>query len=67
MERYVSPCIIAMANTGNGDKDKAFEWLAKGIEERDYWVFMLQVEPRWDSLRGDPRFQDMLHRVNFPK
>jgi eukaryotic-like serine/threonine-protein kinase len=65
--QYIWPCIIAVPYAGLGDKNKAFEWLEKGFQEHDYWIAQLQVDRRFDSLRGDPRFQDLLRRMNFPK
>ena len=51
-----------------GDKDKAFEWLEKGYEE--HLIFGdgtadIKVDPVFDPLRSDPRFQDLLHRMNL--
>jgi DNA-binding winged helix-turn-helix (wHTH) protein/TolB-like protein len=48
-----------------GDKDKAFASLEKMVAERDGYLMWLQVDPRWDSLRSDPRFQDLLRRVGL--
>ncbi len=49
-----------------GDKDKAFEWLEKTYEQREVWLHYLKVDPMYDSLRSDPRFQDLLKRMNLP-
>jgi len=57
---------IAFIYTGLGEKDKAFEWLEKTYEQREAWLDLLQIEPMYDSLRSDPRFQDLLERMNFP-
>jgi TolB-like protein/Tfp pilus assembly protein PilF len=46
------------------EKDDAFEWLEKAIE--DHETRNLQ-SPEWDSLRSDPRFQSLLRRMNFPE
>ena len=46
-----------------GDKDKAMEFLEKSYERREFWMAYLQVEPRLDSLRGDPRFEELIRRV----
>ena len=48
-----------------GDKDKAFEYLEKSYQRRDYNMFLLKVEPRLDSLRGDPRFDELVKRVGL--
>jgi hypothetical protein len=46
-----------------GDKDKAMEFLEKSYQRREFWKAYPQVEPRLDSLRGDPRFEDLVRRV----
>jgi len=66
-QQYIWPSIIAIPYAGLGDKDKAFEWLEKGVQEHDFWIAQMQVEPRFDTLRKDPRFEDLLRRINFPK
>jgi hypothetical protein len=48
-----------------GRADQAFEWLNKGVEERSYWMTMLQVDPVYDSLRADPRFAALIARVGL--
>lgn len=63
--RYVAPFDVAMVYAGLGEKDQAFEWLQRAYEERDDWLTFLKVEPRADTLRSDPRFQDLLQRVGL--
>ncbi len=48
-----------------GDKEQAFEYLNKAIEKRQSQLNMLKVEPTFDSLRGDPRFDELLRRVGL--
>jgi len=43
------------------------EWLEIAYQERNPWMVYLQVESRLDPLRSDPRFQDLLRRMNFPE
>ncbi|MDQ6788508.1 MAG: FlgO family outer membrane protein [Acidobacteriota bacterium] len=50
-----------------GEKDKAFAWLEKAYEDRDEGLTLLRVDARFDNLRDDPRFQDLLRRVGFPQ
>jgi len=45
-----------MAHLALGDKDGAFLWLERGIEERDQTVLGLKVGPEWDPIRSDPRY-----------
>jgi serine/threonine-protein kinase len=58
---------IAIVHTGLGDKEQALEWLEKSYTERDPWMVRLNVDPRFDTLRSDPQFQDLLRRMNFPE
>jgi tetratricopeptide (TPR) repeat protein len=62
-----SPYHIALVYIGLGDKENAFEWLEEAYVERSSYLVFLKEGPRFDSLRDDPRFQDLLRRVNFPE
>lgn len=53
----------AALNAQVGNKDKAFEYLERSYERRELWMHLLKVEPRLDLLRGDPRFDELLRRV----
>ncbi|MBK9214434.1 MAG: winged helix-turn-helix domain-containing protein [Chloracidobacterium sp.] len=48
-----------------GEKDEAFGYLNKAIENRKWLVYNLGVEPAFDSLRGDPRFDDLVRRLGL--
>ena len=50
-----------------GDKDKAFALLEKSYQQREYSIINIKVSPSLDSLRDDPRSQDLLRRVGFPQ
>ena len=62
---YVSPFYIAEIYTALGDKNRAFEWLEKAYEERDSGMAYLKLEDNFESLSSDPRFRDLLRRMNF--
>jgi hypothetical protein len=62
---YVSATTMAFVYSALGDKDKAIEWLEKGYEERSFQMQFLKVDPRWDSLRDDPRFQEISKKVGL--
>ena len=65
--RYVMPTSLALAYSELGDKQQAFAWLGKAYEERDPWLGLtLKSEPGFDRLRSDPRFQELVRRMNFP-
>jgi hypothetical protein len=52
-----------LIHAGLGQNDRAFEWLEKADEERSEYFPWLNVDPRLDSLRSDPRFLDLLRRI----
>jgi len=58
--RYVSPYWLSILYCGLGEDARAFEALAKAHEQRDVWLVWLKVEPRFDRLRSDTRFQELL-------
>ena len=49
-----------------GDNGQAIAWLEKAYQERDSGLVYLKMDPRYDPLRSDPRFQDLLRRLHFP-
>ena len=64
---YASPYMIATVYAGLGEKNKAFEYLEKAYQERSSDLpYFLKADLRMDSLRSDPRFQDLMRRMNFP-
>ena len=64
-ERYVSPYSVAFAYNGLEERDKTLAWLERGYKERDPKMVFLKVEPKWNNLRSDSRFEDLLRRVGF--
>jgi len=65
--KHVPPPHFAIVYIGMGDKDRAFDWLNKGLRERSYEMPLIKTDPRFDSLRKDPRFQDLLKDMSFPQ
>jgi hypothetical protein len=64
---HVSPYMIATVYAGLGDKDRAFEFLEKAFSERSADLsYFLKADLRMDTLRPDPRFQDLVSRMGFP-
>ena len=64
---YVSPYFVARLLAALGEDDQAFEWLERAYVERDFWLLYIKALPGLEKLRGDPRFQDLLRRMNFPE
>jgi serine/threonine protein kinase len=64
--QYIPAYTVAFIYAGLNDKDHAFEWLNKGYEEHS-GLALIKVETTFDNLRGDPRFKEMLKRMNLPE
>ena len=64
-EQYVSPSDLALIHMALGDNNEAFPWLEKAYEQRDASLVWSKVAPESDPLRSDPRFQDLLRRMNL--
>lgn len=65
--RYVPPLANAFAFLGLGQGDEVFKWLERAYEERDCRKLpWLSVDPIFDPLRSDPRFEELLRRVGLP-
>lgn len=65
-QRYVPALYVAGIYAGLGERDRAFEWLEKAYADRADYLMFLRLEPPFDSLRDDPRYRDLLRRMNFP-
>jgi TolB-like protein/DNA-binding winged helix-turn-helix (wHTH) protein/Flp pilus assembly protein TadD len=63
--RQVEAVDRAIVYIGLGDRQQAFAWLNKACEQREPEMLQLKVDPQYDSLRSDPRFQDLVRRVCF--
>ena len=59
------PLQIAKVYNALDDKDHAIEWLEKGYERRSFGMFFLKVDADFDNLRSDPRFTELLRRMNL--
>ena len=46
---------------------EAMKWLNIAYEKKEAQLVFMGVDPLWDPIRDDPRFQDLLHRMNFPE
>jgi TolB-like protein len=65
-EKYVNPFEIALIYVGLGDKDNAFEWLDKAYQQRSDMLVYLNVDPRLDVIRHEPRFIGLVKKVAPP-
>jgi TolB-like protein/Tfp pilus assembly protein PilF len=64
-ERYVPPYHIAILYNGLNEIAEALTWLDRGFEQHDPKMVFLKVDPRWKNLRGEPRYQSLLTRMQF--
>lgn len=65
-QRFVTAYGVALVHAGLGDKDQAFAWLDRAFAERSHWLVWLRLDPRWKTLRGDPRFAALVERMKYP-
>jgi tetratricopeptide (TPR) repeat protein len=65
-QKYVAPSFFAEIHIGLKEDDRAIEYLEKSYEEHSHWLVYLHIDPSMDSLRDNPRFQDLLRRVGLP-
>ena len=63
-KEYISSA-IALIHIGLAEKDQAIEWLERAYREHDIWLVWLKMGSTFDTLRDDPRFQDLLRLMNF--
>jgi TolB-like protein/DNA-binding winged helix-turn-helix (wHTH) protein/tetratricopeptide (TPR) repeat protein len=64
--QHVSPFSFALAYAGLGEWGRAIDSLEAAYRERDWLLCVLKTEPVFDPVRGDPRFQALLRRLNLP-
>lgn len=65
--QYVPTCRLAAIYGALSEKDKAFEELNKAFEARDWELFRMNADTYWHPLRDDPRFKEMVKRLNLPE
>jgi tetratricopeptide (TPR) repeat protein len=66
-KEYVSPGELAVLYSGLGDKEGALATLERAYDERDLQLRFLKVDPHFDDLRSEPRFQALLRKVGLPE
>jgi serine/threonine protein kinase/Tfp pilus assembly protein PilF len=64
---YVDPAWIASDYSLLAERDKAFTWLEKAYAEKSSFISYIKVSPKFDSLRADPRYADLLRRMGLPQ
>jgi eukaryotic-like serine/threonine-protein kinase len=64
-KKYVSPFLIAGTYSAIGDKDQAFAWLEKAVQQHDTYILRIKVDSILDGLRSDVRYDKLLHSINL--
>jgi tetratricopeptide (TPR) repeat protein len=64
-KRYVFPNFFTNVYLGLKDNEQALKWLERAYDDRSAAMIGMKVEPMYDPLRGDARFQDLMKRVGF--
>jgi serine/threonine-protein kinase len=64
-KQFFSPFEVALVHIGLGEKDKAMEWLEKAKAERDPFLIYIKVDPNFDSLRDNPRFNALVQKTGL--
>jgi tetratricopeptide (TPR) repeat protein len=65
-EKYVSPYLLAMGYMALNDREKTLEQLYKAVEIHDTWTHWVAVDPQFEPLRDDPRFDEILRLIKHP-
>jgi serine/threonine protein kinase/Tfp pilus assembly protein PilF len=65
-EKYVSPYMLGVVYMSLGENDKALEFLKNAAEIRDTWILWIAVNPQFDALRDDARYQEILRMIRHP-
>jgi serine/threonine-protein kinase len=65
-QRPANPVAFVLAHLGLGDLDAAFEWTERCIEQRSLPIVWIQIDPRSEPMRDDPRYDSILERLNLP-
>ena len=61
----VTPIALALAHMAVGDLDGTFAWLDKVYEEHHPELIWMNRQPRYDRLRGDPRWHELMRKIGF--
>jgi DNA-binding winged helix-turn-helix (wHTH) protein/tetratricopeptide (TPR) repeat protein len=65
--KYVSPYHRGIIYAGLGDSNQALTELEKALEENSIWLIWLKVDLQYRDLHDEPRFKDLMKKLNFPK
>jgi hypothetical protein len=64
-QQYVAPFDIAVVYDSLGDTGLALDWLEKAAKDQSEMMLFLKIYPPIADLRGNPRFENLVHRVGI--
>ncbi|HTI37937.1 MAG TPA: protein kinase [Vicinamibacterales bacterium] len=64
--KYASSYAVAVVYAGLGETERAFASLNSALQERSHWLVWLKRDPRWNGIRSDPRFRELVRKVGLP-
>ena len=64
--RFIKPTDFTVIYAALGEYDRALDYLEQAYYQREGWLVLMQVEPMYDNLRDEPRFQAILEKMNYP-
>jgi tetratricopeptide (TPR) repeat protein len=65
-KRHVTAYFVSRIHAALGESKKAIDWLEIAYKQHGEWMVLLKIDPRFDSLRDDTRFQGLMQHMNFP-
>jgi len=65
-DHYVNPITLVAVYAALGDRDQAFAWLDRTVEDRTGWLWGIATWPEFDSLQHDPRLVQLIRRIGLP-
>lgn len=66
-QTYISPYLVALLHSSLGEVERAFDRLENAHRERNPMLAFIRVDPFLDPLRSDPRFDELVQAMNFPR
>ncbi len=64
-QRYVSPLEFAWIHLALGDRTLGFRWLSKACDDRSFDLTAINVDPRFDPFRDDPRIKPLIKQLGL--
>ena len=66
-KQYISPYAFAIVLTALGEKTPAIDELGRGYDDGGFYISLIKVDPLFDDLRGDPRFEALVQKITRGK